>query len=405
MSAGRDNNCKHYTESVKGCDLHVRCKYGDLVQVGLAKSVEECPDYAPRHAPVQVAPAPAKCAHLGADLGEVVVCPTCRGKVELKLFGCGRFGKCTTHKDAGGGMACCRGTRGEGGILEPCPGFEMVKSAAPEPVVVSGDPARDRSAVVPKKWSYGVTTVPSRRSTTLPRALASLAAAGFDRPRLFVDGADDGYVNYDVTYRNPRVGTYGNWVLSLWELYLRAPDAERYAIFQDDCVAVKNLRAYLDEQQYPERAYLNLYQYGDFNVKIAPPRMPVGRTGRLHGVWYEGCELPAGKGAVYHGRRQQRGLGAVGLVFDRDAVVALLQHPHMVVRPMDQGLDNVGRVKGQVKVDGAVVESMNQAGWREWVHEPSLLQHIGDRSSMGSSRHPSSPSFPGEDYDAMELVG
>ena len=41
------------------------------------------------------------------------------------------------------------------------------------------------------KWAYGITTVPSRRENLFERTLQSLAVAGFDNPRLFVDGVDD----------------------------------------------------------------------------------------------------------------------------------------------------------------------------------------------------------------------
>src|SRR5689334_3053216 len=101
------------------------------------------------------------------------------------------------------------------------------------------------------EWSVGVTTVPARAGVMLPRTLASLAAGGFDRPRLFVDGSDDvqswkAMFRLPASCRWPRVKPFGNWVLALWELWLREPDADRWAIFQDDLVCVRNLRPYLE---------------------------------------------------------------------------------------------------------------------------------------------------------------
>jgi hypothetical protein len=38
------------------------------------------------------APQPAACAHLGAPTGRTAACPSCTGRVELKLFACAVHG-------------------------------------------------------------------------------------------------------------------------------------------------------------------------------------------------------------------------------------------------------------------------------------------------------------------------
>lgn len=48
------------------------------------------------------------CRHLGAATGASVSCPSCRGHVELKLFGCAVHGDCTLGKPAAG-HGCCVG--------------------------------------------------------------------------------------------------------------------------------------------------------------------------------------------------------------------------------------------------------------------------------------------------------
>src|SRR5579872_7199565 len=53
-------------------------------------------------------PAPLPCRHLGAPTGESALCPTCSGRVALKVFGCAIHGKCTQGK-AVPGVACCTG--------------------------------------------------------------------------------------------------------------------------------------------------------------------------------------------------------------------------------------------------------------------------------------------------------
>ena len=46
--------------------------------------------------------------------------------------------------------------------------------------------------------------------------------------------ADD--IKYRRTNRDIKIKTYGNWMLSMGGLYLREPDADRYAMFQDDMI-------------------------------------------------------------------------------------------------------------------------------------------------------------------------
>lgn len=228
------------------------------------------------------------------------------------------------------------------------------------------------------KWSYGVTTVPSRRDTLLPTTLRSLARGGFGYPRLFVDGATEAeleeYKRFgcEISARSPALRTAGNWFLSLLELYLRDSLADRYALFQDDLVTSHNLRSYLESTPYPPRSYLNLYT------------MPSNQD-------------LVGKDFVGWFRSNQFGRGAVGLVFDRNATVLLLSSHHMLTRPQD--LD-----KGWKSVDGGIVTAMTKEGYSEFVHSPSLVQHTGKVSSMGTKEQPLAPVFRGEDFDLMELL-
>lgn len=50
----------------------------------------------------------AVCVHLGEPTGGRVACPSCRGRVQLKLFACAVHGSCTPLKKAPG-VACCVG--------------------------------------------------------------------------------------------------------------------------------------------------------------------------------------------------------------------------------------------------------------------------------------------------------
>lgn len=244
------------------------------------------------------------------------------------------------------------------------------------------------------KWAYGVTTVPERIGDLLPRTLRSLAAGGFDTPRLFVDGTDSRNMvkefGLDATLHWPRVLCAANWSLAMAELVHRHPDAARYAIFQDDCVTMRNLRRYLESCRFPERGYLNLYTFRDNEEVI---------KNQPHG-WYEAKVLGgAEQAAPYY---WQGGKGAVGLVFDRAGALALLASDHFWQKAF------CGDRRGR-QIDGTIVTAMNKVQFREYVHNPSLLQHLGEKSTvrMGANDngvpHAQAWSFPGEGWDALEL--
>lgn len=244
------------------------------------------------------------------------------------------------------------------------------------------------------RWAYCVTSVKSRVDNLLKTTLVSLHKAGFTDPDLFVDDCDDPkevrnylsscselFSKIRVTARYPTLRTYGNWILSLAELYIRNPGAERYAVFQDDFVTCLNLRSYLNRCEYPTKGYLNLYTFPSnepSNLEAhGLPSPPKGHQG-----WY---------------RSNQNGRGAVALVFNREAVTILLSSQHMVERPMDIH-------RGWRAVDGGIVESMRKAGWEEFVHTPSLTQHQGKVSSMHSKPHRQALTFPGENFDCLSLI-
>jgi len=231
-------------------------------------------------------------------------------------------------------------------------------------------------------WAYGITTVPSRKDNLLKTTIESLKLAGWGEPWLFIDGE-----NYNqaeswkesfpeisgLTIHQPKLNAYGNWITSLWELYIRNPHAQYYAIFQDDFVAYRNLRTYLESLEYPINGYWNLLTFPQNQNKI--PKDMIG--------WF---------------KSNQQGLGAVALVFNKKMVLTLLASEHMVGRPC-------GDAHRAVKsIDGGVVTALSQkAGYIEYVHNPSLVQHIGKVSALGNAQHPKAPSFRGEEYDARLL--
>jgi hypothetical protein len=214
-----------------------------------------------------------------------------------------------------------------------------------------------------------------------------------------VDGDTDGKswegeYSLPVTARGELVRVAGNWVLSLYELYYLDPHADRYALFQDDVAAVRGLRHYLETLPYPEKGYQNLYTW-DSNMDACP----TAEDGTPRRGWF---------------RSQQNGRGALGLVFNQEALQELLSASSLVKR-----LVTLPK-KGWRAIDGGVVEAMNQKGYSEYVHNPSLLQHTGltsvmDKRKQVTTHEPDHPlfrysedalasTFPGEDYNPVVLL-
>lgn len=234
------------------------------------------------------------------------------------------------------------------------------------------------------RWSYGVTTVPERIDTTLPKSLESLNNAGFEFPSLFIDGVKDGS-SYTAKFKNiagvtchsRRMSIIGNFLTALWELYIHEPFADYYALFQDDILCCRNLRTYL-ERTCPDFSgvpvYYNLYTVPENEELLASS---VSRDG----VWYQ---------------TRGTGRGALGLVFPANAIQPLLTAPDLYHRPRRE-------TNSKRCVDGLVVDSLKSRGFREMVHYPSLIQHqVGQSTTLNTPDRAVSTTFRGEDYDPMK---
>ena len=226
-------------------------------------------------------------------------------------------------------------------------------------------------------WEYGVTTVPKRIANgTLQRTLESLSKGGFDNPRLFIDGLPNSelgeFSKLRITCHSEALRIYGNFHLGISELFIRNPFADRYAMFQDDFVTYANLREYLEQCEYPANGYLNLYTFPE-NLK--PQK-----------GWYLSNQL---------------GKGATALVFDNAALKALITNTFWISRP---AIGHKDPKRAWKFVDGGIVEALKQQGFKEYVHNPSLVQHTGTVSTLGNSRHALANSFKGEGFDCMGLL-
>lgn len=226
------------------------------------------------------------------------------------------------------------------------------------------------------RWSYGLTTTPARLDSLLPKTLASLAEAGFDTPFLSVDGCQDPNVYSQfglvVTSRSVVRGNFASWYLTALECYLKDTEADMYAVFEDDLVISKGARTYL------ERTCCKLHGY--YNLYTCPKNEDIVKLD--FSGWF---------------MSNQRGLGALALVFNRETLVRLLLDPVMLAWPRNPEY-------GTRKVDGAIATALAMRGTQEWCHSPSIVEHTGSISTIGNNPYPLTRTFRGETFDLRDML-
>lgn len=203
--------------------------------------------------------------------------------------------------------------------------------------------------------AIGMTTAP-RRTTTLPRALSSLRGAGFgETVHVFAEPGswkqvprpnDGGTVTHDHVVT---LGCFDNWRYALTYL-LTQTAAPWLLVVQDDAVwapgSAEALRIGAVARQDLRTGFLSPY--------VTASDVPLGaRDG-----WSE-C------------RSGWNLCGALALCLPRDAAGELLQHRRFV------------RHRKRQQVDAVVAESMLDLGRPSYVHVPSLVDHVGETSTLG----------------------
>ncbi len=228
-----------------------------------------------------------------------------------------------------------------------------MRPVSPAEACFPGLPPRQSRQRV-RRWAVGVTTAP-RSQETLSQTLESFCAGGWPDPFLFVDTAvklPEKFAHLPGTYRDTRLGAWPNYYLSLVELLLRVPEADAYLVAQDDLLFPRgvNVREYLEAVLWPghKPGLVSLYCSSAY-TKDEPG-------------WYT-----------------HNGLwlwGALAFVFSRELarefVTDLRVFDHRRAR-LNEGLANIDIVIGAWAV---------RRGLAVWYPTPSLVQHIGDSSSI-----------------------
>jgi len=198
-------------------------------------------------------------------------------------------------------------------------------------------------------WAVSLMTAP-RPKPTIEHTLSSLQEAGFEAIHVFAEPGSwlpRQCHHLSVTVNPERLGSLLNLYSSLAALLSSQPEAEAFAVFQDDIEAAHGLRQWCDEQLWPLDASV---------VSLFTPRLHNGPSPgwRLLSPGY------------------QRACGAQALVFRRDAVHEFLSDPLVIHRLQAKSNNNDAVVAGWIARHGRSIA----------YHTPSLVQHLGHQSSI-----------------------
>ena len=216
---------------------------------------------------------------------------------------------------------------------------------------------RHRCGSTVKEWSVAVTTAP-RKQATLDRCLKSLIKAGWISPRLIIDGdvtLTDAWNHLPITRRNPQIGAWPSYYLTLIELIMRQPAADAYMIVQDDVVLFEHpsLKSYLESILWP---------------------------GRREGIVSLFCSRAyAQQSRGWHRIDQPLVWGGQALIFSKETAINLISDLEIVRHRFSKG------DLGLSNIDGLIGKWAFETGTPVYMSSPSLSQHIGHISSLWKS--------------------
>jgi len=197
------------------------------------------------------------------------------------------------------------------------------------------------------KWAIAIITAP-RESSRLEATLSSVAEAGWDNPIVVAEpnAPIPASVSQLRVLRNPhRLGPHRNFRRAVSVLLEVEPQADAYAVLEDDIQMSASLRAWLDSTGvWPSdrTGVLSLF------TAYANHSMQPG--------WHPCRDVP------------RRAHGAQAYVFPPRAAIAYLSMPP---RRMTWG-----------QTDYWVGWWCRESGYEYWMHSPSFVRHTGKESTI-----------------------
>jgi hypothetical protein len=242
--------------------------------------------------------------------------------------------------------------------------LDLVHDRPPVPPPTREPESRTLAEIVPRptsrhgrkvrEWAVGVTTSP-RIQPTLESMLTSLIRAGWERPHLFIDAPvriPEPFAHLPCTFREEKLGAWPSYYLALMELLLRHPRADAYMVIQDDALLYdrKPLRPYLETVLWP------------------------GKLPGLVSIYC--CELDTASKPGWHPCPGVSSSGPVAIVFPPDLAKAFVTDREVLEHRWAPD-------EAEATAIGDLIALWADAyGIPLWHPTPSLVQHIGETSTL-----------------------
>jgi len=203
-----------------------------------------------------------------------------------------------------------------------------------------------------RNWAIGLTTAP-RRAPTLEQTLDSVVRAGWDNPRLFLDGTvhlPQRYQHLSISWRSESIGAWPSWYMALTELLLQSPAADAYVMLQDDVM---------------------LYDREDLGKYLQRVLWPGDRPG-IVSLFYNGSSTKSG----WHRMVNEWPCSAQALILSPATARSLL---------CDEKLSRIclsASYGNHVPIPEVIAEWVYRSRTEAWYATPSLAQHIGNTSTI-----------------------
>lgn len=220
-----------------------------------------------------------------------------------------------------------------------------------------------------KDWSVGMMLAPRGGESYFERTLSSVKEAGWEDLTVFAEPESPPVLNQTVVKRPSKLGNWLNFRQSLIDMYSEDSEKKYYMLIEDDVVFSKNVRQFLDIALWPS------------NTGVCSIYSP------SHYETFERVGWNNHSGTTMW--------GAVTMIFSNKSLQCFINHYNNIEWNSDQNCDN------------AVGRWCERTEQNAYFFSPSLVQHVGVKSSLGDKRYHRrrySSLFVGEDFDCTKLL-
>lgn len=220
-------------------------------------------------------------------------------------------------------------------------------------------------------WYVAVTTAP-RKDPQLSKCLDSIYRCGWE-PTVFAEPESVVVEGYNYVHNSERLGAFHNWLKTMHAAL--GTDAKYILSVQDDSLFHPDSRKLVEQLMWPTNkvGFISLYTAKHYSQNLSGEMKPIGLNRLItSSLW-----------------------GACALVFPRDVVRQILDHPLTQnwtgIAPKGltdrQKLDLIKEKKEKPyliqNVDTLIGQVLNGIGLEMWCIDPSPVQHIAVYSSIG----------------------